>query len=102
MQLGDGVEHLVEMGIRLADMIAGFWGGVVYVFVTRNTKPTEAVGCVIVGAATANYLSEYVSSLSGGAIKPGASGFVTGLIAMALCQGIIAGARRWKGPSFQG
>lgn len=67
-----------------------------YVFVTKNTKPFEAVGCVMVGGLTANYMSGYVAAVT--PLQQGSAGFVTGLCAMAICQGLIAGARRFRLP----
>jgi hypothetical protein len=94
------LEQLNDIGVRITEAVAGFAGGVAYVFVTKNTKPFEAIGCVLVGTFTANYLSGYVTGLTSylgpAALGPGPSGFVTGLCAMAICQGIIAGVRRSK------
>lgn len=80
-----------EFGLKLQEALAGFAGGVVYALVMKQTKPLEAVSSVIVGTLTANYLTDYVA-VKVGLDGPG-MGFITGLIAMALCQGIIAGAK---------
>ncbi len=85
------MEPFHDLGLRLQEAIAGFFGGIVFVFVTKNTKPIEAVGSIVVGTITANYLAGYVTAVG---LTPGASGFVTGLCGMALCQGIIAAARK--------
>lgn len=88
------MEHLADFGLRITSAIAGFCGGVTYVFVTKNTKPFEAIGSVVVGSLTANYLGTHVANLTSLAEAP--AGFVTGLCAMAMCQGIIAGGRRFR------
>lgn len=95
-----GLEHFNEFGLRVTEAVAGFCGGVSYVFVTRNTKPFEAIGSVVVGCLTANYLAGYLTGMTG--LAQPAAGFVTGLCAMAICQGIIAGARRWRVPEAKG
>lgn len=82
-----------DLGIRAQEVIAGFAGGVVYALLQRG-KPLEAVSSVVVGALTANYLSDFVAQEID--YKGPAVAFITGLIAMALCQGIIAAGRTIK------
>lgn len=94
------MQVLAELGIRLQDMIAGFTGGVCYAFAMRQSGPWEVVGSVVLGTFTANYLGEYVAKIT--QLGLGAASFVTGLGAMALCQGIIAGAKRWRLPGASG
>lgn len=89
---------LSEMGIRLADSLAGFAGGVAYVCVMRGLPAWTAVGTVVLGTLTANYLGEHVAKVT--SLNQGAAGFVTGLGAMAICQGIIKASRAWRvGPA---
>lgn len=83
-----------DLGFKLQEAIAGFAGGVVYALVMKQTKPLEAVSSVVVGTLTANYLTDYVARQVG--FDGAGMGFLTGLIAMALCQGIIAGAKAFK------
>lgn len=81
----------VDLGIKLQQAIAGFAGGMVYALVMKQTKPIEAVSSVVVGTLTANYLTDYVAARIG--LDGPGMGFLTGLIAMAICQGIIAAAK---------
>lgn len=85
---------LDEIGIRLPDLIAGFAGGVVNAFVFKRSDPVSIVGSMIVGAFTANYLAEPAMKYLG--TGAGATAFIVGLCGMAICQGIIAAARKWK------
>lgn len=88
------MEQFSDFGLRITSAIAGFCGGVTYVFVTKNTKPFEAIGSIVVGSLTANYLAGYLANMTSLAEAP--AGFVTGLCGMGICQGIIAGAKRFR------
>jgi hypothetical protein len=86
---------------KVPDLVAGFAGGVVHAFVFKRTTPWSAIGSVVVGALTANYLSEFVGRFIG--TPSGAAAFITGLAGMALCQGLIDAAKRWRpGPPRAG
>lgn len=85
---------LVELGLNIQSAIAGFAGGVVHTFVFKQTGPWAVVGSVVVGALTANYLGEPVSRQFG--LNTGASGFIVGLCAMAICQALVQAAKRYK------
>ena len=84
-----------DFGINLPRAIAGFTGGLVYALVMKQVKPIEAFSSVIVGTATANYLTDYVAKVIGSDFGGGMA-FLTGLVAMVICQAIIAGARNIK------
>lgn len=90
--MADGL--LAEFGIRLNDLIAGFAGGVVNSFVFRRSEPWSVIGSMIVGALTANYLTEPVSRYIGTGSGP--AGFIVGLAGMAICQGIVEAAKSWR------
>lgn len=85
---------LVSFGIRLNDLIAGFAGGVVNAFVFRRSEPWSVIGSMIVGALTANYLTEPMSKYIGTGAGP--AGFIVGLAGMAICQGIVEAAKSWR------
>jgi uncharacterized membrane protein YeaQ/YmgE (transglycosylase-associated protein family) len=85
---------LESVGIRLPDIIAGFAGGVVNSFVFKRSDPLSIIGSMIVGAFTANYLSEAAAKYVGAG--KGATAFIVGLCGMAICQGIVAAVRRWR------
>ena len=85
---------LVDLGIKTQDLVAGVAGGVVNAFVFQRSNPLAIVGSVIVGALTAAYLTEPAGKLTG--TTGGATAFIVGLGAMAICQGIVGQAARWK------
>lgn len=85
-----------DLGINLQRAVAGFAGGMVYALVMKQVRAIEAVSSVLVGTATANYLTDYVIKLIG--FDGGGMAFLTGLIAMVLCQAIIAAARNIRLP----
>jgi hypothetical protein len=87
------------LGLNPTKLVAGFWGGLVYAFVFKETMAVEIVGSVIVGTFTANYLSDSIEKISQGMFGGGGTAFVVGLSAMALCRGIVSGAKSyWKVP----
>lgn len=85
---------LVQLGIKLPDLVAGFGGGVVNAIIFKRADPVSIIGSMIVGALTANYLSESFSHYLG--TGQGASAFIVGLAGMAICQGIIEAAKSWR------
>lgn len=86
-------EALLEFGLKLNDLVAGFAGGVVSSLVMRNTSPWQAVASVLVGTLTANYLAEHARSVLG--LGEGAA-FIVGLTAMVTMNGVIEAAKRWR------
>ena len=85
---------LVQLGIKLPDLVAGFGGGVVNAIVFKRADPVAIIGSMIVGALTANYLAESFAHYLG--TGPGASAFIVGLAGMAICQGIVEAAKSWR------
>jgi ABC-type xylose transport system permease subunit len=83
-----------QLGISLPDVIAGFCGGVVNAFVFKRVEPWAMVGSVVVGTLTANYLGPLIGHYIGS--TGGAPAFITGLAGMALCQGIVDAASKWR------
>jgi hypothetical protein len=95
-----GIKLFLEsLGINLRDLFAGFAGGVVNAFVFRRSEPFSIIGSMIVGAFTANYLSEPAARYIG--TSNGATAFIVGLCGMAICQGIVAAAKKWR-PAKEG
>jgi hypothetical protein len=92
--MADDPDFLVKLGIKMPDLIAGFGGGVVNAFVFRRADPVSIIGSMIVGALTANYLSDSISRYLG--TSGGASAFIVGLAGMAICQGIVEAAKSWR------
>lgn len=85
---------LVQLGIKLPDLVAGFGGGVVNAFVFKRADPVSIVGSMIVGALSANYLAESFTRYLG--TSQGAGAFIVGLAGMAICQGIVEAAKSWR------
>lgn len=87
--------------INLANMVAGFAGGVVNAFVFKSIGPVAIVGSVLVGALTANYLATPAQSAL--SLIPGFGGttehvaaFLVGLGGMGLVQGIAKSLVKYR------
>lgn len=91
--MADDPGILVQLGVKMPDLIAGFAGGVVSAIALKRSDPWSIIGSVVVGGFMSNYLSESFSHYLG--TTQGTSGFILGLAGMAIAQGIIAGASRW-------
>lgn len=85
---------MTELGFKANDLLAGFLGGVTALFVNKTTKPFEAIGLVVSGALTANFLTEPAARMIG--LNAGATGFILGLCAMAVANAIMSAARNWR------
>lgn len=96
---GSDPNFLIQIGVKMPDLVAGFAGGVVNAFVFRRADPVSIIGSMIVGAFSANYLSEPISRYLG--TGAGASAFIVGLAGMAICQGIVEAAKSWRPFSSQ-
>ena len=92
--MADDPGFLVQIGINLHDVVAGFAGGVVNCVVFKRSDPWSIIGSMTVGACTSNYLSEPIGHYLG--TGPGPSGFIVGLAGMAICQGIVEAAKSWR------
>lgn len=83
-----------DLSINLANLVAGFMGGVVNAFVFKRSEPWAIVGSVLVGAITANYLGAMAAKafsslpLLGGTTEPVAA-FLVGMMGMGFVQGLI-------------
>lgn len=87
-------DPLLAIGIRAQDLIAGMAGGIVNAFVFQRSNPVAIIGSVVVGALTAAYLTEPATKLTG--TTGGATGFIVGMGAMAICQGIMSQIAKWR------
>lgn len=87
-------DTLLQFGIDIKMIIAGFCGGVVHTFVFRQTDPYTAIGSIVAGIVTANYVAASAAKSFG--ISDGFAGFAVGLSAMAVCQGIVTAAKQFK------
>lgn len=85
---------LIQLGVKMPDLLAGFAGGVVNALALKRSDPWSIISSVVIGGLTANYLTETFGHYLGTA--QGTSGFLVGVAGMAICQGIIAGAARWS------
>lgn len=84
----------VDLHLNLANLVAGFMGGVVNAFVLRRSDPWSVIGSVVVGALTANYLGVTAAKAMSnipyleGTTEPVAA-FLMGMLGMGFVQGII-------------
>lgn len=92
--MADDPGFLFSIGVHTQDLIAGFCGGVVNAFVFKRADPISIIGSMIVGAFTANYLSESIGHYLG--TSGYAAAFIVGLAGMAICQGIVEAAKSWR------
>ena len=92
--MADDPGSLLQFGVHMQDLIAGFAGGVVNAVIFKRSDPISIIGSMIVGALTANYLSESVGRYLG--TSGSATGFIVGLTGMAICQGIVEAAKSWR------
>ena len=91
------------LGIKLTHLIAGVAGGIVRAFLAGGDW-TAAVASVVVGSLTAGYLTTpviagakaYFPSLGNDISSEHAIGFLVGLTAMLICEGVLRSARLWS------
>lgn len=92
-------ELFSAVGIKIPDLVSGFGGGIVNALFFQRTKPMDAIASTIGGAITANYLAGIfvsgIEHLIGQSVDRGVAGFIVGITAMAICQGILASMRGW-------
>lgn len=83
----------IYLGIKLPDLIAGMFGGVVKALAFNRDKPWETVFSGIIGALVANYMGESISAQLGWG--RGAVCFAVGIAGMVVAQVIIDNFRKW-------
>ena len=92
------IELLAVYGINVQALVGGSAGGIVIALYAGNRNSGEIISAWVVSALTANYLyviaASFVASLEGAA---GASGFVVGVLAKYVIQGLLDKAKKWSG-----
>lgn len=97
----DPLQSLI--GIKLTHLLAGVAGGVVRAFLAGGSW-VAAISSVVVGSLTAGYLTTPVYSGAKAWFPPlghdtsseHAIGFLVGLTAMLICEGVLRAARGWS------
>lgn len=85
---------LLQLGIKLPDLLAGFGGGVVNALALKRSDPWSIITSVMIGGIMANYMAETFGRWAGTTQQ--VSGFLVGVGGMALAQGLIAAVSRWS------
>ncbi len=83
------------MGVHPQDLIAGFAGGVSNIIVFQRVGPWA--GSIILGVLASGWLLDlvmYTFNLSERLRGP--FGFIVGLCAMVICQGLVAAVKKWN------
>lgn len=92
-------EWLNEIGVNVPQAVAGFAGGAANVFLFKRIKPFDAVGAIVVGMVTANYVGAFAAKSTG--LPELMAGFIVGLAGMNICIGLFELVRNWR-PTFKG
>lgn len=94
-------DWLTWLGIKIPDLVAGMFGGIVKALVFQREGPVKTVVSAVVGAITANYLGTLIAEQLGWEKAIGAVCFAVGITSMVVCQFIIDKANRFaaKGKS---
>ena len=96
------------LGIKLTHLLAGVAGGIVRALLAGGSW-MASVSSVVIGSLTAGYLTTpvyaaakaYFPALTGDASSEHAIGFLVGLTAMLICEGVIRAADGWsRNPKF--
>lgn len=88
--------------VKVAPLVAAFFGAMAYAVILRVRNPFQLVGVVFVGLVVSYYMGPLIVQWLGEAGFSGvdveglqnAAGFVAGLSGMAICNGILAVAQR--------
>jgi hypothetical protein len=83
-----------QIGWDLKMMAAGFCGGVLHAIVFKADTFLQAFLSILAGSLTANYAGLYISKFFG--TTEGFGGFIVGLTAIFICQGIIEAVKQIK------
>ncbi len=97
----DPLQSLI--GIKLTHLLAGVAGGIVRAFLAGGSW-VAAVSSVVVGSLTAGYLTtpvykgakSWFPTLGNDTSSEHAIGFLVGLTAMLICEGVLKAARGWS------
>lgn len=90
----------IYLGIKIPDLVAGMFGGIVKALVFQREKPFETVISGVVGGLVANYLGESIATQI--SVGRGAACFSVGISAMVICQAIIDRAKSWSPQKKEG
>lgn len=82
-----------NIGLHIQDLVSGFAGGTVNALFFQRSQPAAAVASVLGGALTANYMAVAAAHLTG--TDEGVAGFIVGVTAMAICQGLFSVVQSW-------
>lgn len=85
---------LLELGLRIPDLIAGFAGGVVNAVVFKRSNPWAIIGSILVGMFTANYLGETFAGYL--RVNVGTASFLVGIGGMAIVQSAMDVIQKWR------
>ena len=89
-------------GVKLAHLVAGFFGGLVRSIINPQRSTAYTIGATICGTVTAGYFTPIAVPLvnryfgAGAVGVEGAVGFLMGLCGLAIAEGIVTLAKRWK------
>lgn len=97
------------IGVKITHVVAGIAGGAVRAFITGGGV-FPAISSVFIGCLTAAYLTGplyrltiHSTPLPAEQGTENAIGFLVGLSAMLICDGVLRGMRQWsKNPSIPG
>ncbi|WP_068312581.1 hypothetical protein [Polycladidibacter hongkongensis] len=98
--MSDPIQAL--LGLKIMHLIAGLCGGLVRVIVHPRASLANTIGATVVGALVAGYLTPVVAPVLERWLGPtdagveGATGFMLGMCGLALSEGLIKLARRWR------
>ena len=107
---GQGMDPLQAfIGVKTSHLVAGIAGGVVRAFLSGSDMMT-AIASVVIGSLTAGYLTTPVYKglaanfpATADPSTEHAVGFLVGLTAMLICEGVLRYARQWsKNPRLPG
>ena len=85
------------IGVNPRDLVAGFAGGVSNIIVFQRVGPWAAAGSVVLGMLAAGWLLDLIMfEFSLSEKLRGPFGFIVGLCAMIICQGIVGAVTKWN------
>jgi len=87
-------DFLLEMGLRLPDVVAAFFGGLASVFFVKSVTPWQAVSTFVVGIVLGTYLGSPAARTFG--IATETASCLVAFAGMAIAQGIIEAAKNWR------
>ena len=76
-----------DLGLNSKILLSGFAGGIVHTFFFGEKNIWAISGTIIGGMLTANYVGEFTASIAH--VPDTLGGFLVGLSAMIVCQGIM-------------